>query len=85
MERELDIYLFHRGEHREAYNYMGAHCTKKSVIFRVWAPHAKSVAVVGDFNNWDGSNHMMNKINAEGIWELEIPKLKKMEKYKYRV
>lgn len=85
MERELDIYLFHRGEHREAYNYMGAHCTRKSVIFRVWAPHAKSVAVVGDFNNWDGSNHMMNKINAEGIWELEIPKLKKMEKYKYRV
>lgn len=85
MERELDIYLFHRGEHREAYNYMGAHCTRKSVIFRVWAPHAKSVAVVGDFNNWDGSNHMMTKINAEGIWELEIPKLKKMEKYKYRV
>ena len=85
MEREMDIYLFHRGEHREAYNYMGAHCTKKSVIFRVWAPHAKSVAVVGDFNNWDGSNHMMNKLNAEGIWELEIPKLKKMAKYKYRV
>ena len=58
---------------------------KNSVIFRVWAPHAKTIAVVGDFNNWDGSNHMMNKINNEGIWELEIPKLKKMEKYKYRV
>ncbi|WP_294726867.1 1,4-alpha-glucan branching protein GlgB [uncultured Fusobacterium sp.] len=81
----MDKYLFHRGEHREAYNYMGAHCTKNSVIFRVWAPHAKTIAVVGDFNNWDGSNHMMNKINNEGIWELEIPKLKKMEKYKYRV
>ena len=63
----MDKYLFHRGEHREAYNYMGAHCTKNSVIFRVWAPHAKTIAVVGDFNNWDGSNHMMNKINNEGI------------------
>lgn len=85
MERELDIYLFHRGEHREAYNYMGAHSTKDSVRFRVWAPHAKSVAVVGDFNNWNGNDHMMTKINNEGIWELEIPNLKRMEKYKYRV
>ena len=67
MENELDIYLFHRGEHRKAYNYMGAHFTQDGVIFRVWAPHAKSVSVVGDFNNWDGSNHKMKKINAEGI------------------
>lgn len=85
MEQELDVYLFHRGEHREVYNYMGAHLTKNSVIFRVWAPHAKSVAVVGDFNNWTGYDHMMKKINNEGIWELEIPNLKKLEKYKYRV
>lgn len=85
MEQELDVYLFHRGEHREVYNYMGAHITKNSVIFRVWAPHAKSVAVVGDFNNWTGYDHMMKKINNEGIWELEIPNLKKLEKYKYRV
>lgn len=76
MEQELDVYLFHRGEHREVYNYMGAHLTKNSVIFRVWAPHAKSVAVVGDFNNWTGYDHMMKKINNEGIWELEIPNLK---------
>lgn len=85
MEQELDVYLFHRGEHREVYNYMGAHLTKNSVIFKVWAPHAKSVAVVGDFNNWTGYDHMMKKINNEGIWELEIPNLKKLEKYKYRV
>lgn len=85
MEQELDVYLFHRGEHREVYNYMGAHLTKNSVIFRVWAPHAKSVAVVGDFNNWTGYDYMMKKINNEGIWELEIPNLKKLEKYKYRV
>lgn len=85
MERELDVYLFHRGEHREVYNYMGAHLNKNSVIFRVWAPHAKSVAVVGDFNEWTGYNHMMKRINNEGIWELEIPNLKKLEKYKYRV
>lgn len=79
MEHELDVYLFHRGEHREAYNYMGAHLTKNSVIFRVWAPHAKSVAVVGDFNGWTGNEHFMKKLNNEGIWELEILGLKKLE------
>lgn len=85
MEHELDVYLFHRGEHREAYNYMGAHLTKNSVIFRVWAPHAKSVAVVGDFNGWTGNEHFMKKLNNEGIWELEILGLKKLEKYKYKI
>lgn len=85
MEYELDVYLFHKGEHREAYNYMGAHLTKDSVIFRVWAPHAKSIAVVGDFNGWTGNEHTMKRINNEGIWELEIPNLKKLEKYKYRI
>lgn len=85
MENKLDIYLFHRGEHRKAYNYMGAHFTQDGAIFRVWAPHAKSVLVVGDFNNWDGSNHKMKKINAEGIWELEIKDLKKYDLYKFKV
>lgn len=85
MQNELDIYLFHRGEHRKAYNYMGAHLTPEGAIFRVWAPHARNIWVVGDFNGWNGENHRMNKINNEGIWELFIPGLKKWELYKYRV
>ena len=85
MENELDVYLFHRGEHRKAYKYMGAHFADDGVIFRVWAPHARSVSVVGDFNNWDGKDHYMNRINNEGIWELKIPGLQKMELYKFKV
>lgn len=85
MDRELDKYLFHRGEHREAYNYMGAHFTEKGVIFRVWAPNAQSIAVVGTFNDWNGQNHYMKKINNEGIWELEIEGVQKYSLYKYEV
>ena len=50
MEKELDRYLFHKGEHREAYRYMGAHFEDDGVIFRVWAPNARAISVVGDFN-----------------------------------
>ena len=69
MEKELDRYLFHKGEHREAYRYMGAHFEDDGVIFRVWALNARAISVVGDFNGWNGDNHFMNKINPEGIWE----------------
>ena len=85
MKNELDIYLFHKGDHRKVYNYMGAHFTENGVIFRVWAPYAKSVSVVGDFNNWNGFDHKMKKINFEGIWELEIQCLKKYDLYKFKV
>lgn len=85
MENELDIYLFHKGEHRKAYRYMGAHFIDGGVVFRVWAPHARSVSVVGDFNSWNGENHHMNRINNEGIWELKIDGLNKMDLYKFKV
>lgn len=84
-EKEFDIYLFLRGEHRNAYNFMGAHPNKTSVTFRVWAPNARKVSVVGDFNNWNGELHQMKLINEGGIWEITIPKLKKYDKYKYQV
>ena len=64
---------------------MGAHFEDDGVIFRVWAPNARAISVVGDFNGWNGDNHFMNKINPEGIWELKIPGLKKMDLYKFRV
>lgn len=57
--------------------YLGAHPTRKSTIFRVWAPQAKSVAVVGDFNNWQArTEDYMTKMNEEESGKLKIPKLK---------
>jgi len=84
-KNELDIYLFHRGEHKRAYEFMGAHAVTNGILFRVWAPNAISVKVVGDFNSWDGKNHLMNKINNEGIWELFIEGMQENEIYKYAV
>lgn len=84
-EKEFDIYLFLRGEHRKAYNFMGAHLNRTSTTFRVWAPNARKVSVVGDFNNWNGELHQMKLISEGGIWEITIPKLKKYDKYKYQI
>ena len=60
---ELDQYYFGQGNHYEIYKKLGAHLVKKGkqqgVYFAVWAPHAKSVSVVGDFNNWDPKANMM--------------------------
>ncbi|MGL4687280.1 MAG: 1,4-alpha-glucan branching protein GlgB [Fusobacteriaceae bacterium] len=85
MNNNLDIYLFHRGEHRKAYGYLGAHPNRTGTIFRVWAPNAKSVSVVGDFNNWNSETNIMNKLNNEGLWEVEIKKLKKETLYKFSI
>lgn len=86
MTGELDCYLFHRGEHRQAYHYFGAHPTRSFTLFRVWAPAAKSVAVVGDFNHWTAREcDYCTRINAEGIWEVTIPKVKKGSLYKFQI
>ena len=79
--------LFNDGENMRAYEYLGAHKAvrkdKQGVLFRVWAPHAMSVSVVGDFNDWNkNSNHMKNR-NDDGIWELLIEGIGQLELYKY--
>ena len=56
-----------------------------AVTFRVWAPHAASVSVVGDFNDWDASKNKMNKISVTGVWELTIDGLKTYDNYKYAI
>ena len=86
MSGQLEQYLFHRGEYRQAYEYFGAHPTRNSTIFRIWAPSAKSVAVVGNFNNWNAREEdYCQKITNEGIWEVEIKKIKKGDIYKYQI
>ena len=89
MDKSLAPYLFHQGTNYKAYDYMGAHLVTidkvKGVVFRVFAPNAVEISVVGDFNNWDISKNKMNRITTAGIWELFIPKVKEFYNYKYAI
>ena len=86
---DIDLHLFGEGRHEEIYKKLGAHVTKvgrtKGVSFAVWAPHANSVSVVGDFNGWDGSRHQMSRLGQSGVWELFIPKLAEGSLYKFEI
>jgi len=76
---------FHNGEHDRAYRFMGAHKAANGYIFRVWAPHAKSVSVVGDFNGWARNRNPMQKITERGIWECLICDIREYDLYKYSI
>lgn len=85
---ELNTYLFHEGTAISAYEYMGAHAVTHDgtagYMFRVWAPRAQAVSVVGDFNSWDASAHPMHKITG-GIWECFVPGGATYDSYKFAV
>ena len=72
------ITLFHQGSTISAYDFMGAHPDSREgeagYMFRVWAPTAKAVSVVGDFNSWDQASNPMEKV-SQGVWEVFIPGL----------
>ena len=80
-------YLFHRGENCRAYRVMGAHpCVwdgRHGVAFRVWAPHARAVSVVGDFNQWDASAAPMERVTDGGIWGGFVPGMRLYDTYKF--
>ena len=84
-----DIVLFHKGMHYKCYKFMGAHFKKENGIngyrFTVWAPNAKEVRVVGDFNRWNGDKHGMVKISKGGLWSIFIPDIKHNEIYKFEI
>ncbi len=86
---ELDLYLMAEGTHQQLYNKLGAHQTSiddiDGVSFVVWAPNAKRVSVVGDFNQWDGRCHPMRKRHEGGLWELFVPGLERGALYKYEI
>ena len=86
---ELDTYLFAKGRHYEIYEKMGAHLAeedgKAGTYFSVWAPNARSVSVVGDFNNWDRSAHPMQPVQQSGIWDIFVPGVKAGDLYKFAV
>ena len=83
------LYIYHHGENYKTYEFMGAHPAEKQgakgYVFRVWAPHAKAVSVVGDFNDWDEMKNPMDKLVDGETFEAFIPDLKEFDVYKYSI
>ncbi|WP_215749354.1 MULTISPECIES: 1,4-alpha-glucan branching protein GlgB [unclassified Gluconobacter] len=86
---DMDLYLFSEGKHQQIDQMMGAIPMTvdgvSGVRFAVWAPNAKRVSVVGDFNIWDGRRHCMRLRHGSGVWELFIPSVHAGERYKYEI
>lgn len=86
---EIDAHLFNKGAHYKIFNVLGGRLTHHQGIlgakFAVWAPNAKSVALVGDFNRWDGRENPLRSLGASGIWEIFIPGLQEGEHYKFEI
>ena len=90
---ELDLHLISEGRHEELWRALGAHRVswKDSLgevtgfAFRLWAPNASAVRLVGDFNYWDGTSHPMRSMGSSGVWELFVPGLEPGMKYKFQI
>ena len=86
---ELDEHLFSEGTHVALYDMLGAHCRTHEgvpgVHFALWAPGARRVSVVGDFNHWDGRHHMMRPRSSTGVWEIFVPGVGAGAAYKYEI
>lgn len=90
---ELDLYLFGEGRHEELWRVLGSHVkefasplgTTRGTSFAVWAPNARAVRVVGDFNHWSGRSHAMRTLGVSGVWELFIPEAEVGQGYKYEI
>ena len=84
-----DLHLFNEGTHHRLYDKLGAHRIEKGrssgVYFAVWAPGARQVTVVGDFNNWDPASHALRPRDSSGVWEGLVADVPRGSRYKYRV
>jgi 1,4-alpha-glucan branching enzyme len=85
----MDLHLFGQGTHYEIFNKLGATPMNvdgvDGVLFGVWAPNAKRISVVGDFNGWNGMRNPMRSLGGGGVWELFIPGLANYDKYKFEI
>ena len=88
MKNDLADYLFHQGTNCKTYEYLGSHLIKRhgksGAVFRVWAPSADGVSLVGDFNGWDEKLNPMEKLDG-GVFELFVEGIKQYDNYKYAV
>jgi 1,4-alpha-glucan branching enzyme len=86
---ELDLHLIGEGRHEELWRVLGAHVREhegtSGTAFTVWAPNARGVRVVGDFNAWDGQAHAMRSMGGTGVWELFVPGLGAGTTYKFAI
>ena len=88
-ETDLDVFLFHQGNYSESYNFLGSRLATqdgmKGARFVVWAPNAKEVRIIGDFNGWQGHGHIMGRIDDSGIWGLFVEGVEEGAHYKYEI
>ncbi|MDX2273176.1 MAG: 1,4-alpha-glucan branching protein GlgB [Cyanobacteriota bacterium] len=86
---DLDLHLFGEGNHHQIYEKLGSHPIHMAgvagVHFAVWAPNARNVSLIGDFNRWDGRQHQMRRLGNSGIWALFLPGLTSGAIYKYEI
>ncbi len=86
---EMDEYLLGEGTHQRLWKVLGAHVIEhegvKGTHFAVWAPNARRVSVIGDFNAWDGRRHVMRRRGATGVWEIFLPLIGDGTAYKYEI
>ena len=86
---ELDLHLIREGRHEQLWRVLGAHVREDDgatgTAFTVWAPNARAVRVVGDFNSWDGQGHAMRSLGSSGVWELFVPEVGVGAAYKYEL
>lgn len=86
---DQDLYLFNEGNEHRVYHKLGGHLREhdgvRGASFAVWAPGAKRVSLVGDFNHWDGRYHPMRALGSSGVWEIFLPGLEEDQKYKYEI
>ena len=86
---DLDLHLMGEGRHEELYEKLGAHVIEhegvRGTAFAVWAPSARAVSVVGDFNSWDGRLHAMRSMGSGGVWELFLPGVEAGTRYKFEL
>jgi 1,4-alpha-glucan branching enzyme len=82
---ELDLHLLGEGRHEQLWHALGARAMDAGTAFSVWAPNARGVRLVGDFNFWDGRAHPMRSLGGAGVWELFLPGIGPGARYKYSI